>query len=192
MYLSKPPEDIFEFSGGDNMSLTLNDEAVTDLTARAFEDRRIGIPDDSHGYVAGSLIYIQNTTNYNGLHYISAVSTDRIDILLGRDEGYTAETLSSATGKPIVTYDEDWELLGFELHLDTACGTAEDFAVNVDTAKGAAWDTNLYTKDMDGIKDIVLNWSQPRPLRANDLVIFSFLNTDDNTWGLKVIARRKA
>ncbi len=197
MAFIKPPEDIFEFSGEDEMDFVVG-ATVTTQPNTGWELRTARITSTGHGYQAGSLIYlagfVTTLTYLNGLHKINAVAANTMDIVLGKFEAYAAATpAGTETGDPVVTYDVDWELMGFEFNLAADGGTSESFSVDIDAAKGAAWDTNLYTKNMNGIGDVVVNFSKPRPLKANDLVKFSYENTDaDNLWGLKVIARRTA
>jgi hypothetical protein len=193
MFLSRPPEDLWEFSGDEEMNNTIGATLTTDQS-RGSETQIARITCTDHGLKARSLIYLQGFANsiYNGIKRIDAVDTNTFDILLGVTPFAALTPAGSETAKPIVTYNEPWELVGFELSLDTAGGTTENFTVTVDAAKGAAWDTNLYTKDMNGVADVVQNWSQPRPLQANDLVIFGYANTDNRLWGLKVLTRRKS
>lgn len=189
----RPPVDVFQFSGDEEMNNTIGATKITDQSRSPWQNiARLTCSD--HGLKAGSLIYLQGfaTTSYNTLYLIDAVDTNTFDIFMGKRTVTTDTPAGTETAKPIITYDEPWELVGFELHLDTAGGTAENFTVDIDANKGAAWDTNLYTKDMNGVKDIVQNYTQPRQLEANDLVIFGYANTDDRLWGLKVFARRRA
>ncbi|MHA2135397.1 MAG: hypothetical protein ACW99J_16170 [Candidatus Thorarchaeota archaeon] len=174
------------------MTLALNAAAAVD--ASGGHRNIVTIPDTAHGYQAGSLIYLAGTDNYNGLWNIDAVAANTFNIDLGAFKKFTAETFSSGdSGRPAFTYDEAFEFLGFELHLAAAGATSENFSIDVDAAKGAAWDTNLYSKDMNGVQDIVVNFDQPREFKANDLIVCTYTNTDgSNLWGLKLLARRIA
>jgi len=185
-------EDIWLFSGDGAMENTISATITTDQSRGSVHIARITC--SGHGYEAGSLIYLQGFSNsiYNGIHKIDAVATNTFDILLGRIPFAAITPGGSETAKPIVTCDECWELLGFELHLSAAASTSEDFTALVDADYGAALDSNLYTRDMSGMQDIVQNYAQPRPLAANDLLEFAYTNTDGRTWGLKVITRRIA
>ncbi len=195
MAFIKPPPDIWEFTGEDEMDFVVSATVLTNPKT-GFENRTVQFTSTGHGWKAESLIYLRGfispLTYLNGIKYIETVAANTIDVRLGSNEAYAAGTpAGSETGDPIVTYDVDYEFLGFELHLAAAGGTSEDFTIDVDAAKGAAWDTNLYTKDMNGVQNIVVNFDEPRPLKANDLLIFGYENTDaDNLWGLKVITRR--
>lgn len=197
MAFIKPPEDIFEFSGEDEMDFVIGATALSNPETN-FSQRTARITSTGHGYQADSLIYLRGfsaTLDFmNGMKKIEAVAANTIDVRLGNFDAYVAGTpAGTETGDPIVTYDVDWELMGFEFNLAADGGTSENFSIDVDAAKGAAWDTNLYEKDMNGIGDVVVNFSKPRPLKANDLIVFSYENTDaNNLWGLKVIARRTA
>lgn len=194
MFLNRPPEDIWEFSGDEVMANNITTTALNGDNTRSPVQNIVSIGCTGHGYKAGSLIYLRGFANsiYNGIKLIDAVATNEIDIFQG-NVAFAALTPAGSgaeTAAPVVTYDEPWELVGFELSLDTAGATAENFTATIDAAKGAAWDTNLYTKDMNGVADIVQNYAQPRPMRANDLLVFGYGNTNDRLWGLKVITRR--
>jgi hypothetical protein len=192
MFRSTPPADEFEFSGDGNMSLTFDNSIATVDASRGDYQQIATLQDTAHGYKAGSLIYIEGTTNYNGLRKIDAVAANTINLMLGKKR-YAAETITNAaTGSPKITYNEPFLLIGFELTLDGAHGTSESFVITVNADKGAAWDLELYSRDMNGIQHLYYNFPSPRRLRANDLVQCTFVNTGADLWGLKLIASRIA
>ena len=85
-----------------------------------------------------------------------------------------------------------FQLLGFELAINTAPSTSEDFTVIKNAGLGAAYDTNLYTNDLsDGsVTDLVYYFYVPNKCHNKDDVIdFAFTNTDDRTYGLTVYWR---
>ena len=85
-----------------------------------------------------------------------------------------------------------FQLLGFELAINTAPSTSEDFTVIKNAGLGAAYDTNLYTNDLsDGsVTDLVYYFDVPIKCHNKDDVIdFAFTNTDDRTYGLTVYWR---
>ena len=85
-----------------------------------------------------------------------------------------------------------FQLLGFELAINTAPTTSEDFTVTKNAGMGTAYDTNVYTKDLsDGsVTDIVYYFDVPIKCHSKDDVIdFAYPNTDNRTYGLTVYWR---
>jgi len=106
-----------------------------------------------HGLLAGSVVYIEGTTNYNGLRKITNVpATDEIDIIAP----YKAETPGGTeTIKVAVKSQKDYTFFGFRLHLSAAPTTSENITLTVDSDLGSAYDLKLYTLDLAGITDLI-------------------------------------
>lgn len=172
--------------------------------AAAADDNSVDPPfstdltDTGHGLLAGSLLYIEGSVNYNGLREIKSLPDANSMIIFAE---YVAEVLAGTeTWKTKFSYDEfiqgelipssPWEFMGFEIHLDAACATSENFTVTVDSAKGAAWDNLIYSKDMDTHTDVNYMFDEPRYCSPGDKIDVAFVNTDANTWGIKLFTRR--
>ena len=195
MSLNKGKIDTFHFTGAKTMALTLGATLTVEASANP-NDKRVTIGDNAHGYLANSQIFIEGMVSpndyLNGLRKIMAVTTDTFDVQIGNFETFAAGTpAGTETAAPIVTYDEYWELIGFDLHLNTAGATGSDtFTASINADFGDAFDTNLYSKDMNTIKDIVFRYSTPILLEPNDQAVFGWANANSRTWGLRVFARK--
>ena len=191
------------FSGDEEMNTTLANVAASDQSSNydssalggLYRDGVVRIGATDHGFKAPvdtdrpNLIYLQGTTNYDGLRYIVAVATDTFDIIAP----FVAETPNAKIARPGLSFDERWEFVGFKLHLAAACATAEDFEIHVDADRGAGWDYKIFDEDMNGVSDRSEKYAPGEIiLQPNDIVYATFANTNDNLWGLEFIARRMA
>ena len=192
----KAKHDEWFFTGAKTMNGTFNDAAavIGDSVNKPYTTT---LPDTGHGLVAPSLLYIQNTTNYNGLRKIKSLADANSMLIYAK---FVVETLSSATWKTMFTYDNivrgelragpPFEFLGFYLTLDAAATTAsEEFTITIDAIKGSAWDNRIYTKDMNGQQHINYIFDDPKPCAAGDKINCEFANADTNTWGLTLFTR---
>lgn len=85
-----------------------------------------------------------------------------------------------------------FQLLGFELALNTAPTTSEDFTVTKNAGVNAAYDTLLYSNDLSdsSVTDIVYYFESPiKCHNKDDAIDFAYTNTDDRTYGLTVYWR---
>lgn len=192
----KAKHDEWFFTGAKAMSGTFNDAATVDGDS-VNKPYTTTLPDTGHGLLAPSLLYIGNSTNYNGLRKIKSLADANSMLIYAK---FVAETLSSATWKTMFTYDEfiqdelrpgpPFEFLGFYLTLDAEAATAsEEFTITIDAAKGSAWDNKVYTKDMNGQQHINYIFNTPKPCAAGDKINCEFANADTNTWGLTLFTR---
>lgn len=197
MPIQRPPIDKWYFSGDEEMNTTFASLAADDKTSDYPNIYRTGVVRlgaTDHGYKAAANpedrpnnIFIQGTTNYDGLRQIVAVATDTLDIVAK----YVAENPNGQTLRPGFQFDWDVEFIGFKLHLDTASATAtENLVCSVDADKGAAWDVNIYTKDMNTERDIINIFSKPIPIGAKDRVYFTWANASNRLWGLEILTRK--
>ena len=108
------------------------------------------------------------------------------DILSAESTGMTTLNFSLAPGNA-------FELVDFTLHLDATAGTSEDFVVKKDAKAGAAYDTEIYRKDLSTLATPNVYFStQPEEFvfMAGDILDFDFNNTSTATFGLQVKYRR--
>lgn len=192
------------FSGDEEMNTTLDNAAVVDRSSYydssalggRYRDGVVRLPATDHGFKASpdqknqNCIYVQGTDNYDGLRTIVAVATDTLDIIAP----YVAENVNGHILRPGLKFDERYLFVGFKVHLAAACATAEDLVISVDAARGAGWDFNIFTEDMNGTQDRAENYSGDNEvvLQPDDILYCTFANTNDNLWGLELIARRIA
>lgn len=191
------------FSGDEEMNTTIGATAVSNQSSNydasalggKYREGVVRLTSSDHGFKASpnqyqsNLIFVQGTTNYNGLRNIVAVATNTLDIIAP----YVAETPGGTeTLRPGLQFDERYLFVGFKLHLAAACATSENLVISVDADRGAAWDFNIFTEDMNGTQDRAENYSGDDEvvLQPDDILYCTFANTDDNLWGLELIARR--
>ena len=175
--------ETFFFSSDDIMHTTLRAAAVSEVSEGVSQIPML----TGHGYAAGSQIFIVGTTNYNGISLIAAVASTTINI----NRPFVSETVATADlARPGFQLHVPGQLLGYELHLAAACGTAEDFEIHKDADRGVAWDYKPVDEPMNGVEDIGEMFAKPVYLEKNDIVRCTFPNTDDNLFGLYLYARR--
>ena len=85
-----------------------------------------------------------------------------------------------------------FQLYGFYLNLSSAPTTSENFTVTLDSGGGAAYDTNIYTRDLTvgSVTDVVKMFDEPIICTGGDEIDFAWANTDTRTYGLTIIWRR--
>jgi hypothetical protein len=145
-----------------------------------------------HGYIANSSMVIQGLTSsrYNGNRLIKAVDTNTFDVLVKK---FVAETPSGTTSLifPGVTYPKDrYQLIGYELHLASACTTEENLVVAIDAARGTYWDTEIYDDSMNGVQNILYYPEEQIILEANDVLKFTWANAGNIAWGVKILTAK--
>ena len=184
------PYDIWSISGAKAMSNTLKVEAAVDGGRDPVTHEKLTtLGCTAHGFLTGH-VYIQGTTNYDGMRKIYSVATNSITIVAP----YVAETPGGTeTVKSMISFNHPIEFLGVQLALSAAGGANEAFQAIVDAAAGAAFDTRYHnTADMTSIKYVDDFFDGPKPLKANDKLDFTYANTNSRTWGLKIFTRRLA
>ena len=186
---AKDYDEIY-FTGDGKTYTTLDNDAASDQTVAGGADP-IGIvrmPSTGHGFNVDSCVYIQGTTNYNGLRKIVAVSdADHFDIRAN----YVAETFAGTeTVKTMYSSPHPFELMGIEVHVDNAPVASETLVVVKDAAAGSAWDTKVYTTAMNGVENVSENFDPTVKCSADDKVDVTWDNTDGDTWGIKLLVRR--
>lgn len=100
-----------------------------------------------------------------------------------------AEKNFKATGSgamsETITIDKATKILSVSLHLSSVGATSENFVIAVDSDEGTAYDTVLFTQDMDTVTDVYSN-TEYSLFPGSDLD-FTYANTDASTWGLEVV-----
>ena len=146
------------------------------------------IPTSTHGMLAGSLIYIQGTTNYDGLRKILSVPDSASMVIYAK---FVAETFSTGdTWKTMYSSPHPFEFLGFEFHSTAAIANVENLIINIDAAAGAAYDKKIYQKAMNGVQSIDNMFDAPRQCMGGDKIDVVFPNAGSKTWGIKLYTRR--
>lgn len=107
------------------------------------------------------------------------------DIMISRVTGAAA---MSSTLSPTYSF----ELIDVRIHLDAASATSENFTITLDSAKGTAYDTLVYSRDMDTVTDIIWTPEETLKFAAGDSLIFAWANTNTRTYGLEIRYRRAA
>ena len=157
------------------------------------------LADTGHGLIAGSMLYIQGSVNYNGLKLIKSLPDANSMLIYSK---YVEEELAGTeTWKTMITYDEiiqgilvagsPFEFLGLEVTLDAAAATAsENLTVTIDAARGSAFDNLIYSIDMNGHTDVNYMFDEPRLCAPGDKIDVAWANADTNTWGIKLFTRK--
>lgn len=188
--MEKQPHDTWFFTGDEETYTTIDNAAAVD-GGWAGDKQLTTIPSTDHGFKAStgdlqSLIYIQGSTNYDGLRKIHAVATNTITIVAP----YVAETFAGTeTIKTMFSANYPFELLGYDVHL-SAVGGSGSLTVTLDAAAGSAFDTQFDTNDMTSDADINQMWNPPKKCAAGDKVDIAYANANDKTFGIKIFTRR--
>jgi len=134
-------------------------------------------------FAAGSTVYIEGTTNYNGMRYVKAVPTGYIDI----KADFTAETpAGTETVKIAIDPGGDAMFKGLKLHITVAPTTSEDMTITFDANAGSAYDVVIYDEDLteQSVKNLVWYPAEPIILDKDDLLRFAWTNSDSRTYGM--------
>lgn len=173
--------DVIRVSGAKAISHVLAATAVVDngdgtvkLTASA-----------AHGLLAGSVVYIENTDSYDGLREITAIPAAATFSIKAP---FVAETTANAdTVKIAIASKKDYRWLGYRIHFTSAPGQADLITVTVDSGKGSKFDTLIYTKDLDTVKDFeYINPNKDLPFSQDDILRIAWPNVDSETFGLEL------
>jgi len=196
--LAKGKLEFYYFEGDELMNTALAAVAVADKSSTypEWEPGVVEIHSTDHGYKAGdredipNYIFVQGTDNYDGLRRIIADAPVDADSLYLVAKYVAEETATGDTFFPGLRFSDPWEFVGFTLHQSADGTTSENFVIQLDSVRGTSFDTVLYTRDMNGVTDIVYMFDVPVPINANDIVKCTYANTNDKTWGLTLIAQR--
>jgi hypothetical protein len=89
-----------------------------------------------------------------------------------------------------LTVTDNYLLTSVKLTLSAAGGAAENFTVTVNSATLAAYDTIIFSQDMNVVTDLLWVPDQPVPVLNGDVLDFAYTNTNTRTYGLEVTYRR--
>lgn len=184
------PWNILRFRGtGTWNDITLKAEDVEDNGVTPYWPHSVMLTTAAaHNLVAGGAITIEGTDYYDGTFKILEVpETDEIII----EKTYVAEeTSTNDTCTLTLAPKQAFEFGGFRLHLNAAAAqAAENLTVTLTAGAGTdIYDTNLYTKGMNGVQDIVWNIEDtPMSFAKEDKITFAWANGDPRTYGLEVL-----
>lgn len=147
----------------------------------------------AHGFIAGSHVYIEGTTNYDGVYEIlNVAATTTFDIRAK----FVAETpAGTETVKVAIVPNADFKFLGFSIHLSAAPTTSENFTITLDAVDGAQFDVVIYSRDFSSASDTDIIWTVPedsqQPYKKGDKLRVAWANSDDSTYGLKLWYKRR-
>ena len=181
------------YGGGADMTCTLNNAAATFSWTRDALDKPVHmatIAATAHGFSAGSRIFIEGTTAYNGLWQINTLPDANSFTLLHQVGGastFAAETFAGTeTGKVVLAPGVPFKLLEMGIHLSSASATAENLTVTLDANKGAAWDEVILSQGMNTVADYAYIFDTPRVFEAGDKLRWAWTNTNARTWAMTI------
>ena len=175
------------WSGTKVVNGTLTNTAVGGVTGA------VVVTITAHGMTVGNTIIISGTTNYDGVHTITAIAANTITI----NATFVAETpAGSETYKQcfIPPGGEDFQVMEVRFTLSAAGGSAEAYTIDLDSGNGAAWDAELDTvaDTTATASDIWKAWEERRYFDSDDKITFEYANTNSRTWGIELIYRSYA
>lgn len=148
------------------------------------------LTDSTHGLLAGSCLYIQGTTNYDGLKKIASIPDANSMVIYNK---FIAETLAGTeTWKVMYSSPHPFEFIGYEIKFNTApTATSESLVVSLDANFGTAFDVQYDTDTVDDKTTINEYFSDvPKLCMGGDKINFAWANGDAVTWGIKIFTRR--
>lgn len=171
--------ETFNAAGSGNMSQTLDNDVAVDNG-----DGTVQIPITGHGYKAESYLYFNGTTNYDGMFYIPSVDTDYVNI----KATFVEETFSGSETVTVTLVPRNnsaFELREMRFHVDASVSTDEDLVLTLDSGLGSDYDVEIERYEM---QDLANKYENGIGLyyTKDDKIVFTFPNTDTNTWGLEV------
>lgn len=162
-----------------------------DSVARVAGGTHVVMSAAGHGFYTNAQVTIKGTTNYDGTHTLTAVTTDTFTFA----HAYTAETLSGATVEVSLkpTGGDGFQFFGFFLSTSTAASTAEELTVTVNSNAGASFDCDIYSKDLSGVESLVKLFDTTDLFRfVNGTAIdFTWANTDGVAWAIEILYRQR-
>lgn len=187
--MNKQPWSVLRFKGtGSWNSITLSAAAAVDGWLGTGEKKVKLTCAANHNLTAGSAITIEGTDNYDGTwKTLSGTATT----LLYIPARYVAETTATAdTCKLTLAPKQEFEFGGFKLHLDAASATTENLTITCDAHADSVYDIKIYSKDMNGVQDLIYIPETPIPFAKDDELDFAWANSNTKTYGLEVLWRR--
>ena len=195
MIYKNQPWNVVRFKGTNSMN-SITHKSNTAVVNSGF---RQGIPTvrfqtaANHNLTIGSAITLEGSTNYDKtFKTLAGTATDKIYV----PARYVAETLTTTdTFKITLAPGVPFLYGGFKLHLAGSVGATENLTVTLDAGAGVGagtvHDTLIYTKAMNSVTNVVLNYlDEPIPfLHKDDELDFAWANGDPEVWGLEVYWR---
>lgn len=97
-----------------------------------------------------------------------------------------AVAISSSLTSPIT--NGNISLVSVRLNLSAVGGTADEkFTITINSNTAAAYDTIIYSQDMNAVQDLMWNCDPPVPILNGDVLDFAWANANTRTYGLEVI-----
>lgn len=97
-------------------------------------------------------------------------------------------TGAAGLSKELTHATRDIEIQSIELHLAAAGATAENFTITRDVDAGSAYNTLLFSQNMNTETDAVLTDDDAKfVILAGDSLVFAYTNTDTRTFGLTIM-----
>lgn len=179
--------EVLRATGNRKLHGTLNNAAAVNNGGLA----RIAIT--GHGLTAGCKILIAGSVAYNGVYTVVSVH-DANNI--NTDAPYVAENFAGTETYKVAVgpIPCDFQLVETRLVLSGA-SAAENFVVLLDANAGATYDCTLQTVAMSGLTQNIKVWmagDERRIFDKGDVIYFEHANTNNRTWTLTFIYRRKA
>ena len=142
----------------------------------------------AHGLLAGSAVYIEGTANYDGLKKLLAIPAATT---FNIDAKYVAEELAGTeTVKVALVSHKDFMFLGLRMNIAVAPGQADVLTVTLDSARGANFDTVLYTKDLDAVTDLeYIHTYKDLPISKDDILRVAWPNVANRTFAVDFFVR---
>lgn len=101
------------------------------------------------------------------------------------DRVHTAVATGSGAMAVNVDPNKAFKLLEMRVHLSSASATSEDLTITLDSGAGAAYDVELYSKDMNTVVDLVVTFTDRYFISTDDLD-FAWANSNSRTYGIEI------
>lgn len=191
MFFEKSPIEVIYMG---RAALAAADDALDAATCTGkLDGKAVYLKNTAHGWYAGSTLEITGTTNYDGM---SKVLVSIADYMTMSCDGFISEAITTDDDvNPWIFFNDDrrWELLQFEMHLSAAGDAVENVTLQKDANVLAdIFDTVIYTKDTNGISDII--WTPPKGivLEGKDRLKLAWANGGTaRNWGATFYYRRE-
>jgi hypothetical protein len=89
-----------------------------------------------------------------------------------------------------VQYDVPWELLGWQLSMSATGGAAENMVAALVSNSHANFNHTINTTAMNAVQFERKTFDPPVEFGAKDILKFTYANTNDRTWAMRIFARR--
>ncbi len=186
--------DSIRVEGDEGLAVNIANTLVVETTPGHPDGLVTFATEAEHGFKVGAQIYIEGTTNYNGLHEIVAVPgvstfTVKAKFVVELPDGSGAETVKVA-----IVPGARFVFVGFSLKMSTAPSTSESLTITLDADDGSNFDVLIYTRNFSTLSDTDVIWTVPEdeliPFEKDDILRIAWTNTDNRTYGLKLWFRR--